>query len=445
MVRPLDPNTIFSRRSLLTLFGGGACATILASCGQSAAPTAPADLAFADYSGARLSAILRRSFISATNELTEDQIRQWSASANASLEGRLLDDWREVYAEVAQRREGDDLAELFGASTSIFSDRLVDVSDLAEELGANNGSWIDAARDAAIVDGTWRAIPWVYTALVLNYREDFFAAAGAVAPATYDDLLQAANQLRDAGQPLPGFSMNPAAPNDSANLAYSMMWSFGGHEVDESGQRVTLDSAGTRAALAFFAELSAVAYPPSASFDEGGNNEAFLQSSISMTQNASSIYWKALREAPDVAAAMNHVKLPAGPAGFHQLVELNSLAIFEHSRNIDAAKDWIRFMNQPAQLGPRAAASLSFFTPSLRVYADDPAMPWNTDPKLAGTRGIYDGGHLPGWPGPPSLEANLVYENTTIVRMFQAIGTREMSIDEAIVTATTELRRVYET
>lgn len=430
---------------MLTLFGTAAGAVVVAGCGSTAPGAPPAELAFADYSGARLSAILRRSFISAINDLTIVQIDEWSRNANALLEGRLLDNWREVYTEVAEGREGDDIAELFGASAHRHADSLLDVSDLAEELGAAYGGWTAAARDAAMVEGVWRAIPWVYTALSLNYREDYLAAAGASVPETYDDLLQAATQLRDAKQPLVGFSMSPDAPNDSANLAYSMLWSFGGQEVDESGKRVTLDSGGTRAALDFFRELTALGSPTARQFDEGGNNAAFLNSEIAMTQNASSIYSKALEEAPAVAAAMNHVRYPAGPAGAHQLLEVNSIAIFSHTRNADAAKDWVRFMTQPEQLRPRATTSLSFFTPSLRAYVNDPEMPWNTDPKLAGLKGIHNGGHLPGWPGPASVEAGLVYENGTIVRMFQAIGEGTMTTDEAVATATTELQRVYET
>lgn len=427
--------------------GASAGAALVGACGSGGSSTAPADLAYvpSDYSGARLSAILRASFIDEANELMTAQVADWSRAANVTLDARILNDWREAYMTVAERREGDDLAELFGSSTHLWSDRLVDVSDLAETLGDLYGGWMPAAADGAVVDGVWRAIPWLYTAQAINFREDFLAAAGARAPETYDDLLETATRLRDAGQPLAGFSMNDQAPNDSASFAYSMLWSFGGQEVGADGRRVALDSEATRAALRFFRDLAAVSDRGTSEFDEAANNDAFLNSQISMTQNASSIYWKALQQQPVVAEAMNHVKYPSGPGGFHQLVELNSIAIFNHSRNVDAAKDWIRWMMEPAQLRPRAETALSFFTPSLEDYVDDPDMPWNTDPKLAGMRGIHDGGHLAGWPGPASLEADLVHKNATLVKMFGAVGYDNASIDWATRTAAEELRRVYET
>jgi len=435
---------ILSRRSALELFGGAVGALLLGGCGANQG-NAPATIPFVDHSGAALTAILRESFIESANALTREHSAKWALATNASIDTRLSPDWRDEYDRVAQRRSGADLAELFGPSPQIYADRLADLSDLAEEIGASNGGWMTAARELAVVDGVWRAIPWLYTAHAINYREDYLDAAGVQAPTSYDDLLEVATALYDTGLPLAGFSMNTDAPNDSASLAYSMLWSFGGQEVDQTGKRVALDSSSTRAALEFFAELAAVSHDAEFSFDEAGNNAAFLDGSISMTQNASSIYWHALRDFPDVAEAMNHTKYPSGPAGYHQLIELNSIAVFDHTRNYEAAKDWIRFMTSPDQMGAQARESLSFFTPTLLDYVDDPAMPWNTDPKLAGMRGIHDGGHMPGWPGPSSIEAGLVFNNATLVKMFQSVGQGESTVTEAIATATHDLRRVYET
>jgi len=427
------------------MLGGSAASVMLGGCAQESQPATNFGVASADHSGARLSAILRKSFNDESNDLIAAQSAAWARDANASLDALLLDDWREVYRETAERREGHDLADLFGASAHLYANRLADVSEVAAELGAAHGGWMEAGRAAAVVDGVWRAIPWVYTAHAINFREDLLDEVGASTPTTWTELLEAATRLRDANLAPAGLSMNVNAPNDSANLAYSLLWCFGGQEVDETGMHVALDSQATRDALAFFKELAAVSTDEIFTFDEGGNNAAFLESRIAMTQNASTIYWKALQDNPEIAESMNHVRYPAGPAGNHQLVELNSIAIFDHSRNVSAAKDWIRHMMDPAQLRPRAAASLSFFAPTLLDYENDPELPWNFDPKLGGMRGIHQSGHLAGWPGPASIEATLVQSNASLVRMFSAVGQGNMTIGEAIATATEELRRVYET
>lgn len=435
-----------SRRRALGLLAGTLGGLALGGCGVSGGGQ-PDVLAYApqDFAGARISAVLRKSFVSQVNDATAEQGAIWADSANAAVDFTFLDDWRERYEEVAVLRRGEDIAELFGTAPHLFADRLVDVSAIVEELGDAFGGWLPAARAAAMVDGVWRAVPWAYTAHAINYRPSVLEAAGVQVPETYDQLLEVATALHDADLPLAGFSMSDSGPNDSANLAYSILWSFGGHEVDGQTGRVALDSMGTREALRFFRQLNDVTHPNARAFAEGENNSSFLNGDISITQNASSIFWRARQEYPEVAADMSHARYPAGPNGSHQLLEMNALAIFDHSRNKAAALDLIRHMIKPAQLQVRSETSLAFYVPPLYGFVDDPAMMWNTNAELRGIGQAAENGHLPGWPGPSGKEAGLAYQNGTIVRMFANVASGAETIDSAIRLATRELRRVYET
>jgi multiple sugar transport system substrate-binding protein len=38
----------------------------------------------------------------------------------------------------------------------LFDEKLVDVSDIAEEIGNKQGGWYDATREAAVVNGKWK-------------------------------------------------------------------------------------------------------------------------------------------------------------------------------------------------------------------------------------------------------------------------------------------------
>ena len=445
---PLDKtggeDRMLSRRQLLGLLGGSAGSLIISGCGGE---PAPAELAYTTegFAGAQISAIMRKAFIPEVDQLTRTLAEEWSAGANATISLAIRDDWREAYTEVAEARKGEDIAELFGNGAHLFSDRLIDVSDLVEEIDGSSSGWVSAAADAAMVDGVWRAVPWAYTALALNYRESHLREIGAEAPRTYEDLLEVATRLKDRGLPQVGFTMSTDGPNDSANLAYSMLWAFGGHEVDTTGKRVAIDSDGTRRALAYYRELVAASAPEAPTFTEGGNNEAFLNGEISMTQNAYSIYTRALSEFPEIAADMNHVRYPSGPNGSHQLVEVNSLGIFEHCRNVDAAKDWIRFSTRPEQLRTRAITSVSTYNPPLVQFLDDPSMLWNSHDKMTGMKGAELGGHMAGWPGPSTKEAGLVYQNRSIIKMFMNVGNGTSTIEGAVNAASDELKRVYET
>ena len=438
-------SSLLSRRRTLALLAGTAGSVALAGCGVSSGPPDALGYVPSDLAGARLSVIMRNSFIPLVNDVTAEQGLAWSLGANASIDFSFSNDWRERYREVAALRRGEDIAELFSISPQDFGDRLVDVSELAEEVGQASGGWVSAARSAAVVDGVWRAIPWAYTTHAINYRVSVLDAAGVRPPDTYDDLLEVATALYEQRLPLAGLTMSDAGPNDSANLAYSMLWSFGGQEVDEETGLVALDSHATRDALGYFRDLSAVTDPAGATYGEAENNDAFLNGEISLTQNASSIFWRARNDFPDVALDMGHTRYPSGPRGGHQLLEMNALAIFDHSRNKEAALDFIRFLTDPTQLRRRSMVAQAFFIPPLRDYIHDVEMPWNTTPELQGIGDTGETGHLPGWPGPSGKEAELAYQNGTIVRMFSRVADGTETIDSAVRLATRELKRVYET
>lgn len=435
-----------SRRSFILGLAGAGLVGLTGCGGSSSQPNGmlPAYGATRDLAGARLEGLMRKSFIPEVNELLADVAAEWATASNAELELEFSDEWRERGAEAGESGAGPDVVELLG-NAHLLAGALVDVSDVAAEVGARHGGWSPAAESAAVVDGVWRAIPWAYTAHAINARADMLDAAGASHPETYEDLLETATLLAEADLPRAGFSMGLDAPNDSSDLAYSMLWSFGGQEVDETTGRVALDSEATRAALSYWSELASVSEPAAVGFDEAANNEAFLAGTISLTQNASSIFWRAQAEVPEVADAMTHLRYPAGPAGYHQLVQMNQIGVFAHSPNRDAAMSWLRQATSADVMARRAITSLSFYSPPLADFADDPAMPWNTDERHAGLSPVGDSGHLAGWPGTNAEEAGIVYGNRSIVNMFASVSNRSLSVDEAVRTATEELRRVYET
>jgi multiple sugar transport system substrate-binding protein len=401
------------------------------------------------YPGVTIEGLMRNSFIPEMNQVQLSQAGAFEAMTDAVVDLTFSTEWREQVAAAIESGAGGDISELFANQAFIYGDQLLDVSDIAEELDANYGGWYELGREASVVDGVWRAIPRAYTAQAINYREDIFAAAGVeTIPTTYAELLEAARKIYEAGLPPMGFTMNQAGPNDSANFAYSLLWSMGGKEVEEDGCTVAINSPETRVALEYMIELGKYMAPDVTAYDEGGNNRAFLGGEISATQNATSIYWTALRQGTttadgvNIAQNMNHFPYPAGPAGRQEFVQMNLLSIPAHTENPEAAKAWLRWMMQPPQLGPLSAVGITFYTPLLHYYDDDPSMPWNTDPKLAALKGSADGGHLAGWPGPASRQSAEAYENQTIVNMFASVLTGT-DVESAVTRAEEELSTVY--
>ena len=197
--------------------------------------------------------------------------------------------------------------------------------------------------------------------------------------------------------------------------------------------------------MEYFAELSAVSAPRALDFGHPDNNDAYLAGEVAITQNPSSIYLRALEIDQSLAERTTHQALPAGPAGQFQLPEIGSLAIFDHSPDQMAALDWVRFVTTGPVMVERASESLAFHAPPVLGLDNDPAMPWNTDDRLLGLSSTAAQGRMPGWPMQPSIEAGLVYDNYSIVKMFYAVGSGDMTPQAAMATAAEELARVYET
>jgi multiple sugar transport system substrate-binding protein len=398
-----------------------------------------------NFPGAKLEMLMRRSFIPAVNQLQEQQILQWAEAHEVSAEPTFSREWRELTAAAVETKSGGDIAELFQSTAQIYGENLMDVSELAETLGEKYGGWYDVGRDVAVVDGVWRAIPRAYTAHAYNYRVDYFTEVGYPDGCkTYDEYLDCATKLKEAGLPPVGNSISQTGPNDSASFCYSLLWSYGASEVEEDGKTVSINSAETREALKYVEEFAKVAAPDITAYDEGANNRNFLGGEISCTQNATSIYYVAERQAPEVFEAMSHFRYPEGPAGHHQLVEMNLLSIFDFSENKEAAHALVTWLMDETQLAPYAQIGITFYTPLLSDYDDAPNMPWNFDPKLAPLKGLAYTGHLPGWPSKPSRQAAEAYGNQSLVNMFARVVTGEADIEEAIKIAEDELKAVYE-
>ncbi len=390
-----------------------------------------------------LEMVMRNSFISDMNVIQENQIAQFAANTGVDIEASWAKEWRQMYAAAVENKTGD-IAELFGPDPMVFGDSLEDLTDICEELAAEYGGWYDVAKDVSVdASGVWRCIPRAYTAHAFNYRTSFFEEAGYPDGCkTYDDFLDCATKLVDAGLPPMGNTVSQAGPNDSASFCYSLLWSFGGMEVEEDGKTVAINSQETRDALKWMIEFGKVAYEGITGFDEGANNQAFMGGDIACTQNATSIYWASESQAPDVHNDMGHFKYPAGPGGYHQLVEMNELALFAHSENKEAGKAVLRWLMEPDQFVPLMQIGITFYTPLLFDYDENPAMPFNVDPAYVPLKGLAHDGHMPGWPSKPSRASGEAYSNQTIVNMFASVLLGD-DIETAVQRAEEELKAVY--
>lgn len=385
-------------------------------------------------------------FISSNNQLLKSLVDDWAKKNNVSIEINYagFPQLADTLATAAATGAGPDVMMMLHARPHQFAEALLDVSDVAKEIGDANGGWYNIATEAAQVNGVWRAVPWFLAAHAMIYREDQFAEAGfSKFPETWEELLKAGTALKKKGQPL-GFSVG-RADGDGNNFCYTLLWSFGG-AVTDADNKIVLDSPETRAALEFVKQLYNDAMDPSvATWDDNANNTAFLAGKISCTNNASSVMWAGRRDQVKFAAAMNHARYPAGPKGLIQFSQVHSVGILKYAKNPTAAKELLRFLNSPSVWTPLGGAAFSFNYPLFKneKLENDPAMPWNYDPKLAAFKGLPAFGHTMGYPGKPSAQASEVASTFVITDMFGSVCAGAASINDAIKTAVEQVAKIY--
>jgi multiple sugar transport system substrate-binding protein len=323
----------------------------------------------------------------------------------------------------------------------LYDEKYVDVSDLAEEIGKEQGGWYEAAKEAVFVNGKWKAIPFGNIGQLMNYRMDWFHEVGFdTFPDTWEELLEAGIKLNAKGHPF-GFELGHGF-GDNHGWVYPLMWSFGAHEVEPDGKTVSVDSDEMARAIDFARKFfQKTTLEDCLGWNDASNNKAFLSEQISCTNNAESILWVAKRDFPEIGKVTGQALNPKGPTGkrFHILAPW-SHSIFTGAADVEAAKKFLRWLMDKKNAEGWFTSADSYYAPYLHAY--DNAAFWNIEPRNLPYRQSLETSHLPGWPAPVGRYQAEVIAKYAIIDMFaKACG--GAATKEVIAAATAEVKRIY--
>src|SRR5438270_8424703 len=269
---------------------------------------------------------------------------------------------------VAETKSGPDMTLNFFNWPFLYDNNYVDVGDIAEEVGKKSGGWHDAAKEAVVVNGKWKAVPFGNVGQLMNWRTDWFKQAGYDKfPDTWDELLEAGTKLKKAGHPF-GFELGHGF-GDNHGWLYPLLWSYGGREVEADGKTISIDSDETARASDFCRKFfKETMFEDCLGWTDVNNNKAFLSEQISCTNNAESILWAAKKDFPDMAKVIDQSENPKGPKGRFHMLNPQAHAIFAHTPDKQAAKDFLRWLMAPKQLGPWYDIAVTYYQPFLHAY-----------------------------------------------------------------------------
>jgi multiple sugar transport system substrate-binding protein len=343
------------------------------------------------------------------------------------------------YASEVQTQAGHDLIEMRMHVPWLYEPQLVDLSDVVVELEKKYGAALASARETAFVKGVWRAVPQYHTFFMSCYREDLFKKAGLKVPDTWEDLYTVGKELKKMGHPV-GI---PISQNlDTISTAGPVLWSLGGKEVDKDGKTVTINSPQGVELVEWYKKMYRDCMEPEVlSWSNASNNESLQQGKAGWIHNPVSAYIIARNSKLVTADGINHHKSLAGANGQrHETDAPRHIGIWKFSKNVEPAKEWIRYLLGKREVYDEYILSGDAF--NLPVYTniqDHPVL--KTDPKFAALKQEGVQFHCYGWPAPPSDKIQLI-TNSWILPNILAKAVTGTSTKDALAWGENEMKKI---
>ncbi|HTV44343.1 MAG TPA: extracellular solute-binding protein [Stellaceae bacterium] len=349
-----------------------------------------------------------------------------------------------------QSRSGPDILMAVNNWAQLYANSLVDVSDVAEAIGKEQGGYYETARDVAYAGNHWIAVPYTILGTMLVNRTSWFNAVGHGPdkfPQNWDEYRAVGKLLKPKGQPY-GQTLAHAF-GDGPAFWYPFLWSWGGKEVEADGKTVVLNSKETLESVKFAVPMWNECYDSGGlSWDDAGNNRAFLSDTISSTNNGASIYLLA-KSKPDsyltetgapICKDVFHAPLPKGPGGqFSYHVPFSNL-VPTYTANQKPAKDFLRWFQSKPIYEQWFTSQQGFSVGCTKVWEQDPL--WKIDPVMAPFRTAAESGRYAGYAGPSGRAAAEAISKFIIVDMYTK-AVQGMAPEDAVKWAHGELVSIY--
>jgi multiple sugar transport system substrate-binding protein len=404
--------------------------------------------------GAKLHIVRWVDFIpEADKELKERQIPEASKALGAEIQLETINanDIQPRITAAIQSGAGADIFFLSYNMPQLYQNALVDVSDVANAVGKEQGGFYDVYKASFQVGGKWLAMPHSIVGNAVAYRKSWLKEVGATEyPKTWDEARKVFSALKKKGKPY-GQTLGHTF-GDAPTFAYPMLWNFGGAETDASGKKVVINGKGAVEAVKFMqAFWKDCCDEGGLAWDDTNNNRAFHAGEISATLNGASIYIVAKRQQEKIKddkgepmyQDIDHAGLlPAGTAGQFPLYFSNGHGVMKYSKNQKLAKDFLKWLHAKQNFekwfqvceGYSVAATTEWEKHAMWTKVDKPLQVFRT---AARNTRIF------GFAGPATAKATEAFSKYVVVDMF-AKAVQGMKAEDAVKWAEGELKKIYE-
>lgn len=335
-------------------------------------------------------------------------------------------------------------------------DLVEDVTDVVDEAVRLYGNVMPGinAEINGMIDGKWRSIPFLGSTTAFLIRGDKLKEKG-IDPATLTDL----NARREAalaisGPDFYGWGLTPNQSGDGYGFLNAAILAFGGHYTDETGQIVQFNTPETVAAYEWLGETydrngkyAAMLPPGVESWNDLGNNEAWLAGSIGYTLNAFSVYANSKKNNPAVYEATVLLRAPTANNGDSRDGGNVGgwLTIFKNAPNKDLAKKLALHMLNPENFLPMSKVGGGLFMPAYANLWTDELIA--ADPNFAIIKeqvSVTNPFLGETWPAQPAPQFGAIRAQGIIEQSVGNVIAKRMTAAEAVADAHNKIVQLFE-
>lgn len=295
----------------------------------------------------------------------------------------------------------------------------MDVTDLTNEIIGTHGETTPAMNNNAFFNDAWWGVPWFTRVDGWWLRKDLFEAAGVdiTTLAELDARRDAALKVSDAPNNIFGWGITVNRSTDARALIQQVLFNHGSTLQDEAGEKITFNTPESVAAVQWLVDTYSLdEWKPMLptgweAWTDTGNNEAFLAGILAMTQNAGTMYAKAVLDKVPFADQIGYLPNPVRRTDGKPVDQLGGVLghVIEGTKNKDAVYDLIRHLCSVPVQQQIWSISKAYAVPAYKNGWTDPIITENAN-SMAAEPAVWENTEFTGlrWPGPPSAAVDAV-------------------------------------
>lgn len=423
-------------------------AGILVACGGGATPAAAPTAVPTPAEKPKLTVWLTTSYTPEADALQKKIITDWATAKGVDV--TIVQDSATVIApQLNAAIETKTLPDVLAWSSSDWAPRLyrlgllADVSDIVAKNNSQGGGLYEPALRAVTDGGKQFAVPTHSATEVFYVRKDLLEAKGLKAPTTWAEVVEVAKALNAPGSVWGWGAQLGMASYDAEISLMSMLASYGSSPYAEDGKTPNLDNEGTRQVIALIKDAwDAGAIPQDAvTWDDSGNNKAYLTGAAAMIYNTGSVLNAMRKDNPDLLSKTQIVPIPAGPEGQKLLGYTYGFVISKETKHLDLAKDLLMTYTSVENQKAIVAAAGSNYMPLYRDLANEPM--WQEEYNKLLISQLKNNNAI-GYPGPITEWALEAWRVHTVTDMVNKVLVEGLSVDDAIKETEANLVKIYQ-